>query len=75
MSALEVMDLVKTLPERDVLDLGRMLDEWTAELVDRRVATAVESGAFEAMADEALRELEAGKTVPLDEVLDNSGLS
>lgn len=69
------MDLVKTLPEKEVLDLGRMLDDWTAELVDRRFESAVEAGGFDAMADEALRELKAGKTVPLNEVLDNSGLS
>jgi hypothetical protein len=75
MSVVDVMDLVKTLPERDVLDLGRMLDEWTSGLVDRRFESAVESGAFDAMADEALRELEAGKTVPLNEVLDHPVLS
>ena len=30
----------------------------------------MEAGAFDAMAAEALREAEAGKTIPLDEILD-----
>lgn len=71
MSAVEVMDLVKRLPEREALDLGRMLDDWLAGIVDRKFEAAVMAGAFDDMAAEALREAEAGKTVPLDEILDD----
>ena len=39
--------------------------------MDRKFEAAVEAGAFDAMADEALREAEAGKTIPLDEILDD----
>ena len=71
MSAAEVMDLVKDLPEPEALNLGRMMDDWLAGIVDRKIEAAVEAGAFDAMAAEALREAEAGKTIPLDEILDD----
>jgi hypothetical protein len=71
MSAVEVMDLVKDLSEPEALNLRRMLDDWLAGIVDRKFEAAVEAGAFDAMAAEALREAEAGKTIPLDEVLDD----
>ena len=75
MSAAEVMNLAKQLPEREVFDLARMLDEWTATIIDQKLETAVKTGAFDQMAAEALRELEAGKTIPLDEVLHDPRLS
>jgi uncharacterized hydantoinase/oxoprolinase family protein len=75
MSAAEVMSLAKQLPDREVLDLARMLEEWTATMVDRKLETAVQSGAFDKLAAEALQELEAGKTIPLDEVLHDPRLS
>jgi len=70
MSAVEVMDLVKRLPEREAMDLGRMLDNWLAGIVDRKFEAAVSAGVFDAMAAEALREAKEGKTIPLNEVLD-----
>jgi hypothetical protein len=42
--------------------------------VDQKFEAAVKSGAFDAMAAEAIRELEAGATLPLNEVLDDSHL-
>ncbi len=75
MSAVEVMDLVKRLPEPEAMDLGRMLDDWLAGIVDRRFEAAVAAGVFDEMAAEALREAEAGRTVPLDEVLDDRRVS
>lgn len=65
MSAVEVMDLVKQLPECEAMDLEKMLDEWLAGIVDRKFEVAVSAGAFDAMVAEALREAEAGKIVPL----------
>ena len=70
MSAAEVMDLVKSLPAKEAIDLGRMVEEWTADIVDQKFEAAVKSGAFDAMAAEAIRELEAGATLPLNEVLE-----
>jgi hypothetical protein len=75
MSAAEVMNLVKQLPEMEVLDLARMLEAWTAAMVDQKFEAAVKSGAFDQMAADALQELEAGKTIPLDEVLHDPRLS
>jgi hypothetical protein len=75
MSVVEVMDLVKRLPEREAMDLGRMIDDWLAGIVDRKFEAAAKAGVFDEMAAEALREAEAGKTVPLDEVLDDRRFS
>ena len=74
-SAPEVMDLVKSLPAKEAIDLDRMVEEWTAGIVDQKFEAAVKSGAFDAMAAEAIRELEAGATLPLREVLDDSQFS
>lgn len=71
MSAAEVMTLVRRLPEREAMDLGRMLDDWLAGIVDRKFETSVDAGEFDDMAAEALREIEMGQTIPLDEVLDD----
>jgi len=75
MSATEVMNLAKQLPEMEVLDLARMLEAWTAAMVDQKFEAVVKSGAFDQMAADALHELEAGKTIPLDEVLHDPRLS
>jgi hypothetical protein len=75
MSAAEVMNLAKQLPEMEVLDLARMLEAWTAAMVDQKFEAAVKSGAFDQMAADALHELEAGNTIALDEVLHDPRLS
>ena len=75
MGAVELMDLVKKLPEREVLDFARMVEDWSEDLVDQRLEAAVQAGAFDELAAEAVREMEAGKTAMLDEVLDNARLS
>jgi hypothetical protein len=74
MSAVEVMELVKQLPAEEAVDLGRMVDDWTAGLVDKKFEEAINAGAFDKLAAEALREFEAGKTLPLNEVLDQRQL-
>lgn len=30
------MDLVKSLPAKEAIDLGRMVEEWTAGIVDQK---------------------------------------
>ena len=74
MSAPEVMDLVKSLPAKEAIDLDRMVEEWTAGIVDQKFEAALKAGAFDAMAAEAIRELETG-AMPLNEVLDDSQFS
>lgn len=44
-------------------------------MVDQKFEAAVKSGDFDQMAADALQELEAGKTIPLDEVLHDPRLS
>lgn len=75
MSAADVMVLVRSLPAEEVIDLGRMVEEWTADMVDQKLEVAVNAGVFDAMAAEALREFEAGATVPLNEFLDDARVS
>lgn len=75
MSAADVMVLVRSLPAEEVIDLGRMVEEWTADMVDQKFEVAVNDGVFDAMAAEAVREFEAGATVPLNEVLDDARVS
>jgi len=62
---------VKSLPAKEAVDLN-MVEEWTAGIVDQKFEAAVKSGAFDAMAAEAIRELEVGATLPLNEVLDGA---
>jgi hypothetical protein len=52
-----------------------MIDDWLAGIVDRKFEAAAKAGVFDEMAAEALREAEAGITVPLDEVLDDRRFS
>lgn len=69
------MTEVRKLPEDELLDLAMQVEEFAASLVDARFAKKVESGAFDHLAAEALRELKEGKTLALYEVLDEHGIS
>jgi hypothetical protein len=69
MSARDLLQLIRQEPQNVILELGEMLDELRADMVDARFAAAVEAGAFDGLAARALAEHAAGKTVPLDEVL------
>jgi len=69
MSAKDIIALIRREPQEVILEIGLMLDELRAELVDQKLKSAVESGAFDEMAARALREHAAGTTTPLHEIL------
>ena len=70
MGIADLMVEVRKLPEDELLVLATQVEEVAARVVDGRFAEKVRAGTFDAMAAEALKELEDGKTVTLHEVLD-----
>lgn len=75
MGIAEIMREVRKLPDDELLALAAQVDEETARAVDHRFEGLVREGRFEDLAAEALREEKEGKTIPLDEVLDERGVS
>jgi len=75
---MEVAELVREarrLPGDKLLQLAAEIEAVAAETVDEKLERAVEAGAFDAMASEALREHAEGRTTDLDEFLGNNGIS
>ena len=69
-TVLEIEHAIETLPPADFRQLAEWFDEMREQRVDAAVETAVASGKFDAMAEQALQDARAGKCVPLDEFLD-----
>lgn len=75
---MEITDLVtaeKRLPSDKLMKLAEKIDAVVAETVDRKLEQAVEAGAFDAMAEEALKEHPAGNTRNLDEIFTHNANS
>lgn len=70
MGIAEIMREVRKLPDDELLALAAQIEEEAARAVDQRFASKVREEAFDDLAAEALRELKEGKTVPLNEALD-----
>jgi len=60
MSAAEIMQEVRKLPEAEALALARMIDEFEAEIWDRKMDADAASGALDFLFDEADAERQAG---------------
>jgi len=71
MSVTEMIREARKLPLEELRALARELDEELARRVDERFVEAVEAGEFDHLAKEAEAEYRAGKTRPLDEILDD----
>ena len=69
MTANEIMTVIRREPREVILELGDLLDDLRADLVDEKLAAAVEAGFFDQLAAQALKEHAAGTTMPLDEFL------
>jgi len=67
MSAAEIIDQVQKLPPREVFELGQWLREYEAELWDKQIEADIHSGKLDSLGQEALAELQAGKTRPFPE--------
>jgi len=68
-TVLEIERAIETLPAADYAALLAWIDERRATEVDAKFEQAILAGKFDAMAEQASREVEAGETMPLDEFL------
>lgn len=75
MSIEELAREARKLPFDELQELTRELDATVAERLDKQLEAAVEAGHFDRLAEEAVAEYRAGKTKPLDEVLDDESVS
>jgi hypothetical protein len=71
-TVVEIIEAVKTLPEAEKNELLAQLaeidfdDAW-----DRQIEADAKSGRLDALWQEAVKDIEAGRTKPLDELLNN----
>ncbi len=64
------MNEVKKLPAEEVFALSRELQEWEEHLWEQRVRRDSQPGGpLDKLAQQARREIETGRTTPLDEFL------
>jgi hypothetical protein len=70
MSLAELMMEIRKLPDDDLLLLAAQVEAEAARAVDERFSAKVREGAFDDLATEALSELNEGRTLSLNEVLD-----
>ncbi len=75
MGIAEIMREVRKLPDSELLALAAQVDEEAARAVDHRFESLVREEHFAELATEALVEDKKGKTIPLNEVLDEHGVS
>ena len=66
---LEIERASEALPAPDYAALLAWLDERRASEVEAKFEQAILAGKFDAMAERALRAVEAGQGIPLDEFL------
>lgn len=57
----EIEAAITKLAPEDVVRLRQWLDEYEANQWDEQIASDMESGALDALADEALRDLDEGR--------------
>ncbi len=74
MSIAELMKEIRMLPDDALLALAAQVEAEAARAVDEQFASKVREGVFTELAADALKELKSGKTIPLDEVLDERRL-
>jgi len=75
MGIAEIMHEIRKLPDDQLLALAAQVDEEAARAVDHRFESMVREGHFADLATEALREEKERKTIPLNEVIDQRGVS
>lgn len=69
MSAAKIMELIQQEPESEVEALHVLFEEWRERQAEEKWEEAVLSGAFDGLAEQALKEHAEGKTMPLNEFL------
>jgi hypothetical protein len=71
-TVLEIERAIEALPPEQFDELAAWFAEKREQAVDAAFEEAILAGKFDAMADRAIRDAEAGKCRPLDEILDRS---
>ena len=61
---------LRQLPEKDAWEVAGWLQDYLAEKWDRQIDGDIAAGRLDKLADQALADYRAGKTKPLDEILD-----
>lgn len=69
MEVAEIMREVRKLPPDQLLALAKQVDEESARAVDYCFESIVREGGFADLAAEALSEEKEGKTIPLNDLL------
>jgi hypothetical protein len=67
----EIESAIQKLPEKDVWRLDQWLAEHKARLWDKQIEEDANAGRLDKLWQEAKRDMDEGKTRPLDEFLDN----
>ena len=66
----EIENALRALPVQDARTVADWLQEYLDERWDRQIQQDAKSGKLDKLAEEALAEYKAGKTKPLNEVID-----
>lgn len=65
MSVTEIKTMISELPPPDLAELSQWLEELQADAWDRQIERDALAGRFDALADQANQEFEAGRCRPL----------
>ena len=66
----EIESAIKNLKPQEIYKVGDLVDELREELWDRQIDADAKAGRLDKLADKALEDYRAGRTKPLDEILD-----
>jgi hypothetical protein len=66
----EIESALRQLPEKEAWEVAGWLQSYLAEKWDRQIDADLDAGRLDRLADQALADYRAGKTKPLDEILD-----
>jgi hypothetical protein len=68
----EIKAAIKALPDADFREVSRAVDEMEADRFDRALQDAAQSGKLDAWLKKVDADIDAGRTKPLDEVINNA---
>ena len=66
----EIESAIKNLKPHEIREVGQLLDELREELWDQQIDADAKAGRLDKLAEKALEDYRAGRTKPLDEILD-----
>jgi hypothetical protein len=66
----EIESAIKNLRPQEIYKVGDLVDELREELWDQQIDADAKAGHLDKLAEKALEDYRAGRTKPLDEILD-----